>query len=72
MIHPALQRVTTERSEWEARLGMMWAVQVLTGRDGKSRVHVCVDWTLLPLGICAIIGDVVGMMFKARASVVRK
>ena len=51
---------------------MMWAVQALTGRDGRSRVHLCVDWTLLPLGSHVIIGDVLGVMFKAGASIVRK
>ena len=43
MIHPALQSITTERSDCEARPGMMWAAWVLGGRAGRSRVHVWLD-----------------------------
>ncbi len=39
-VHPALHMVTTERREWDARLGMIWAARVPTGRSGRSRVQV--------------------------------
>ncbi len=71
-LHPALQRVMAESSECDARPGMMWAARALGGRDGRSRVQVCVDWTRSPLGRRAVIGVVVGVMFSAGASVVRK
>ena len=42
---PALQSVTTEMREWEARLGMMWAWVAASGSAGMSNVQVCVDVT---------------------------
>jgi len=71
-LHPALQRVTAEISECEARPGMIWAVRALVGRDGRSNVQVCVDWTRSPLGSRAVIGVMVGVMSRAGASVVKK
>ena len=70
--HPALHKVTTDRSECEARPGMMWAARALRGRARMSSVHVCVECTLSPLGRHAIIGVVVCCTFEAGALVVRK
>ena len=71
-VHPALHIVTTESREWDARPGMMWAARAPAGRSGRSRVHVCVDCTLSPLGRRAMRGTVAGTMLVAGASVVRK
>ncbi len=72
IVHPALHMVTTERREWDARPGMMWAALAPTGSAGRSRVQVCVDCTLLPLGRWAMRGTVAGMMMVADALAVRK
>ncbi len=69
---PALHMVTTERREWDARPGMMWAALAPTGSMGRSRVQVCVDCTLLPLGRRAMRGTAAVMMLVAGALVVRK
>jgi hypothetical protein len=71
-MHPALHMVTTERKEWDARPGMMWAALVPTGSVGRLRVQVCIDCTLLPLRRWAMRGTVAGMMLVAGALVVRK
>ena len=71
-VHPALQMVTTESRECNASPGMMWAAQAPAGSSGRSRVQVCVDCTLSPLGRQAMRGTVAGMILKAGASVVRK
>ncbi len=71
-VHPALHMVTTERREWDARPGMMWAALALTKSAGRSRVQVCVDCTLSPLGRRAMRGTVAGMMLVVGALVVRK
>ena len=71
-VHPALHIVTTERREWDARPGMMWAALAPAGRSGRSRVQVCVDRTLSPFGRRAMRGTVAGEMLVAGASVVRK
>ncbi len=39
-VHPVLHMVTTERSEWDARPGMIWADCVPAGRSGRSSVQV--------------------------------
>jgi hypothetical protein len=72
-VHPALHMVTTERREWDARLGMMWAALAPTGSAGRSRVQVCVDCTLSLLGRQVMRGTVTaGIMLVAGALVVRK
>ena len=71
-VHPALHMVTTERREWDARPGMIWAARAPVGRSGRSRVQVCVDCTLSPLGRRAMMGTSAGTMLVAGASVVRK
>ena len=69
---PALHKVTTDRREWEARPGIMWAARAVRGRVGMSSVHVCVECTRSPLGRRAMMGAVVCWTFEAGASVVRK
>ena len=71
-VHPALHRVTTDRSECEARPGIMWAARALGGREGMSRVHVCVECTRAPFGRRVLMGVVVGRILVAGALVVRK
>jgi hypothetical protein len=71
-VHPALHMVTTERREWDARPGMMWAALVPTRSTGRLRVQVCIDCTLSLLGRRAMRGTVAGMMLVAGALVVRK
>ena len=39
-VHPTLHMVTTERREWDARLGMIWAARAPAGRSGRSKVQV--------------------------------
>ena len=71
-VHPVLHRVTTDRSECEARLGIMWAAWALVGREGMLRVHVCVECTRAPFGRREMMGVVVGRILVAGALVVRK
>ncbi len=39
-VYPALNIVTMERRECDARPGMMWAAQAAGRRSSRSRVHV--------------------------------
>jgi hypothetical protein len=55
-----------------ARPGMMWALLAAAGSSGRSRVQVCVDWTLSPFGRRATRGTVAAQIFVAGALVVRK
>ncbi len=71
-VHPALHIVMTDRSECEARPGMMCAPCALGGNEGMLRVHVCVECSRLPLGRGAMMGEAVGRMLVAGAEVVRK
>jgi hypothetical protein len=71
-VQPVLHIVTTDRRECNVRLGMMWAYLAAAGSSGRSRVQVCIDWTLSPFGRWATRGTVAAQMFVAGASVVRK
>jgi hypothetical protein len=71
-VHPALHIVTTDRSDCEARPGMMCAPHTPGGNEGMLRVHVCVKCTRLPLGRRAMMGEAVGRMLVAGVEVVRK
>jgi hypothetical protein len=70
--HPALHKVTMDRSECEARPGMMWAARASRGRAGMLRVQVCVECTCSSLGRHTMIGVIVCCTFEAGAVVVRK
>ncbi len=67
-----MHKLTTDRSECEARPGMMWAAQACGGNEGMLMVHVCVECTRSPLGRWAMVGMVLGTMLVAGALVVRK
>ena len=71
-VQPALHRVRTDRSECKARPGIMWPAWALGGRDGMSRVHLCVECTRAPFGRWALMGVVVGRILVSGAPVVRK
>jgi hypothetical protein len=72
MVHPALHKLTTDRSECEARPEMMWAAWARGGNEGTLMVHVFAKCKHSPLGRQAIMGLVVGTMLVAGVSVVRK
>ncbi len=69
-LHPALHKVTTNRRECAASLGMMWAVQARGGSVGRLSVHVWVDDMHSPLGRRATRGTKAGMMLVVGAAVV--
>ncbi len=71
-VHPALHIVTMDRSECEARPGMMCTPHAPGGNKGMLRVHVCVECTRLPLGRRAMMGKALGRMLVAGVEVVRK
>ncbi len=71
-VHPVLHRVTMDRSECEARPGIMWAARALGEREAMSRVHVCVECTHAPFGRRAMMGVVVGRILATGASEVKK
>ena len=71
-VQPALHRVMTNKSECEARPGILWVAQALGGMFGMFRVHVCVECTRAPFGRRAMMGVVVGRILVAGESVVRK
>ncbi len=71
MVHPALHKLTIDRSECEARPGMMWAARARDGDEGMLMVHMCVECTRLPLGRWAMMGLVVGTMLVAGMLVIR-
>ncbi len=70
--HPALQRLTTDRSECDARLGSTCACRAFSGNWSSCSVHVCVVHIRSPLGSLARIGVVVGRMLSNGAVAVRK
>ncbi len=72
MSQPALQSVTTNMREWEAKWGMMWARRAAAWSVGMFSVHVCVDITRSLLGSCVTMGVVVGVMLVMGAVDVRK
>ncbi len=70
--HPALQRLTTESSECDARLGSTCACRAFSGSWSSSSVHVWVVHILSPFGSFALIGVTVGCMLSNGATLVRK
>jgi hypothetical protein len=71
-VHPALHIVMTESNECDARPDITWTTLAPAGRSGKSRVQVCVDFTLSLFGRCAMRGTAARTMFVAGALVVKK
>ena len=39
-----------EMRDPDARNGKMWASRAAAGRNGRARLHVCVDWMVPPSG----------------------
>jgi hypothetical protein len=72
MVHPVLHKLTADRSECEARPGMMWVARACGGNEGMLMVHVCVECTHSSLGRRAMMGLLVGTMLVAGGSVTRK
>ncbi len=70
-MHPALHIVTTESNKCDARPGITWAAWAPARRSGKSRVQVCVDYTLSPFGRQAMRGKAARTIFVAGALVVK-
>jgi hypothetical protein len=62
-MQPWSQRTPTEIRAWSARSGKMWAWRASSGRLGRSRWQVWVDWMLRPLGSWTWIGCRVGVLF---------
>ena len=52
--------------------GTMCASVNASGSHGISRLHVCVDWILLPLGSLILSGDSVGLLLTNGAPCNRK
>ncbi len=71
-LHPALLIVTMESNKCDARPGITWATWAPARRSGKSRVQVCVECTLSPLGRRAMRGTAASTMLVAGALVVKK
>jgi hypothetical protein len=71
-LYPALHIMMMESNRCDARPGITWAARAPDGRFGKSRVQVCVDYTLSPFGRRAMRGTAARIMFVAGASVVKK
>ena len=81
MLHPIMVNSTvqsashslvTDRSECDANPSMLCPCRACLGRCGMSRLHVCVDVTRSPFGICITIGIVSGLMSMTGPLVMRK
>ncbi len=70
--HPALQRLTTEMSECDAKCGSTCACRARLGKWSSCNVHVCVVHIVSLFGSFAQIGDDAGCMLSKGAAVVRK
>ena len=47
-----------EMRDPDARNGKMWASRAAAGRNGRARLHVCVEWMVPPSGSWAVMpGD---------------
>ncbi len=71
-VHLALHMVMAESNICDTRPGITWAAWAPAERSGRTRVQVCVDCTLSPLGRQAMRGTAARRMLVAGASVVRK
>lgn len=56
MVIPALQNLLMEMSNEWVRLGTMCTCMVLAGSQGMSRLHICVDFRVDPLGNVMVMG----------------
>jgi hypothetical protein len=71
-VHLALHMVATENGKCDARPGITRATWAPAKRSGRSRVLVCVDCTLSPLGRRAMRGTAARKILVAGALAVRK
>lgn len=65
--HPALQNFRVDISNAFAMPGTICASVMCVGSQGMSRLHVCVDFSLAPLGIVMVIGRVAIFLFTTGA-----
>jgi hypothetical protein len=56
----------------DARNGKMRASRAAAGRNGRARLHVCVDWMVPPSGSWAVMPGTAARLFVNGASVVTK
>ena len=56
----------------DARNGKMWASRAAAGRNGRARLHVCVDWMVPPSGSWAVMPGIAARLLVNGASVVTK
>ena len=61
-LHPASANFLVDISDECESPGAMCASVNASGSHGISRLHVCVDWVLLPLGGVILSGDSVGLL----------
>ena len=71
-LHPASAKCLVDISDDCESPGTMCASVNASGNHGISRLHVCVDWMLLPLGSVILSGDSVGLLLNTRAPCNRK
>jgi hypothetical protein len=48
-----------EMRDPDARNGKMWPSRAAGGRNGRARLHLCVDWMVPPSGSWPVIGNAV-------------
>jgi len=56
----------------DARNGKMWASRAAAGRNGRARLHVCVEWMVPPSGSWAVMPGIAARLFVNGASMVTK
>ena len=61
-LHPASANFLVDISDECESPGTMCASVNASGSDGISRLHVCFDWMLLPLGSVILSGNSVGLL----------
>ena len=71
-LHPASQNLRVDIREECDNPGTMWASVTVSGSHGMSRLHVCVDFIVLPFGSVMVIGLVAFCILVAGAPSIRK
>ena len=71
-LHPASANFLVEISDKCESPGTMCASVNASGSHGISKLHVCVDWMILPLGSVIFSGDAVGLLLTTGAPCTRK
>jgi len=52
----------------EARNGKMWASRAAAGRNGRARLHVCVEWMVPPSGSWVLMTGIASGVGRGLAS----